>query len=140
DPAPGSVALENSFGAYGFASGLLLGVTMDPPDPRAYALNAFLGGSAGLVVGAVVAPRLHPSRARMAWVDVGASLGAASAWITIFPIAKMGGANDSEASQVTGVFSVATLGVGAYLAWRWSEGVDGREHVPGPAALASLGE
>jgi hypothetical protein len=115
-PKEGDVALTNSFGGYGLAGGLMLGVLMDPAQDRAYAVNGFLGASIGLGTGLYLAGTHDVSRLRMGYIDLGVGAGAATPWVLF---ALLGGSSDG-AVQFTGAMSVIGMGVGGYLGWRWT--------------------
>lgn len=122
DPSAGDVALVNSLGLYGTTGSLLVGVGLDPPESEAYSLNALLGAALGLGVGMYVAPRVEVSRRRMLWVDLGAAAGALVPWIVLYPMIE--GQDGSGGVQAAGWLSTLGLFGGAYMAWRWTDGMD----------------
>jgi hypothetical protein len=133
-PSPGHVALANSFGGYGAVGGLLVGVMMRPYSNRAYSLNAVLGSTGGLIVGALVAKgRGEISRERLAWIDLAVAGGGAAGWIVYLPAAK-----NAHATQIAAGFSMAGMAVGGYLGWRWTKKI-GRHHVLEKSDLAGAG-
>ena len=135
-PSGGQVAFINSLAAYGAGAGLLFGVAIDPPHGEAYSLNATLGSAAGLVAGAVLAPRLRAiSRKRTLLVDAGAVVGAAAPWVLLYPLIQDGSSNNDE--QVSGLLSALTLGGGAVAAWFLTRGVD--PAVPAPEGEEAAG-
>jgi hypothetical protein len=127
DPSPGDVALINSLGMYGAATGLLLGAGLAPVEVEGYSLNTLLGAGAGIGLGILAAPRIDVSRERMLWVDLGAALGAATPWVLIYPAVADG--NSETDQQVVGVLSAAGLLAGGYLAWRLTADMDETEIV-----------
>ena len=122
DPSAGDVALVNSLGLFGATSSLLVGVGLDPAESEAYSLNALLGTALGLGAGMYMAPRVEVSRRRMLWVDLGAAAGALVPWIVLYPF--IAGQEDASGMQAAGWLSTLGLFGGAYMAWRWTDGMD----------------
>ena len=114
DPPSGEVAVFNSLASYGLIGGLLLGVAMDPPRSEAYALNAFLGSSAGMVASFAFGDRLEMSRRRSLMVDLGAAAGFAAPWVLLLPI--------TDSPRAVSLVSVLGLVGGAGLAFYLTEG------------------
>lgn len=138
-PAAGDVAFANSLAGYGLLGGLMLGVTMDPSQSRAYSLNAALGSTAGLVAGILLARKVDVSRRRMAYVDLGVGLGALASWVLVFPPLE-GAENDAE---IAGGFSLALMATGGYAAWWLTRKLDRRPaaqaaRYPAPPAVVGL--
>jgi hypothetical protein len=134
DPKPGDIAFVNSLGLYGGAAGLLFGLTLDPPEPEAYSVNAMIASSAGLVAGFLLADRVETSRRRMLKVDVGAAIGAGAPWALLYPLIEDENSNDDE--QLVSLVSILTMGGGAYLAWRFTSDDTDEEGEPEPEAAA----
>jgi hypothetical protein len=132
DPSAGDVAIVNSMAGYGTVGGLLAGGLMDPPYDGAYGMNAFIGVTAGVGAGLLVANELDVSRARMAMIDLGAAVGALAPWIIVYPILKGGGdgetngADDDTDVQITSGVSLAGMVAGAILAWSFTRDYDER--------------
>lgn len=130
DPSAGDVSMVNSFTAYGMAIGLMIGLAIDPPQDRAYALNALVGGGAGAGFGLWLAPRVETTRSRMLLVDLGALLGGIGG--VLIGTAVGGGEDSDDGARVAGGVGAAGIAVGAYLAWRFTRGRDAK-----PAAQAA---
>lgn len=122
NPSRADVTLTNSLGVIGSATGLLLGVAMDPPRGEAYSLNGVLGAAAGLGVGLYASQRFEISQRRMLRVDLGALAGVAGTWLLFYPlIADDTGSGDEQAA---GAVSLLAMGGGAYVGWRLTRGMD----------------
>jgi hypothetical protein len=117
DPGADDVALVNSLGGYGLLGSLMLGVAMDPPQGRAYSMNAILGTGAGLAAGLYLAHRTDVPRKRMAYLDLGVGAGALAPWL-VYGLA--GGSDSGSARQWTGVASIGLAVAGGWLTWRWT--------------------
>ncbi len=117
----GDIAITNSMGLYGMTSALLVGIAIQPVESEGYTLNGVVGAAAGLGLGIYSAGRLDVSRTRMLWVDLGALAGAGLPWL-VYPFVYD---EDSRNEELTlAVLSTVGLFAGAYMAWRWSTGID----------------
>ncbi len=125
EPTEGDVSLINSMGMYGSGAGLLLGVVMQPPKGEAYSINGAVGALAGLGGGMLLARKYDVSRGRMLRIDLGAAAGVAATWALFYPLIADSSTNNDE--QAAGVVSIGAMGLGAYLAWRWTRGMDDRD-------------
>ncbi|MEZ4359467.1 MAG: hypothetical protein R3B48_04750 [Kofleriaceae bacterium] len=117
----GDVALIDTLASVGAVGGLTLGLAMQPVETEGYSLNAALGATAGVVVGAIAAPQTNTTPRRMTRVAGASAIGAAAPWLLYAAIAD-GGTNNDE--QVVGLLSTAGLLAGAYLGFRWTRGMD----------------
>lgn len=125
EPSEGDVSLINSMGMYGTGAGLLLGVAMQPPKGEAYSINGAVGTFAGLGAGMLMARKYDVSRGRMLRIDLGAAAGVAATWALFYPLVADNSTNNDE--QAAGVVSIGAMGLGAYLAWRWTRGMDDKD-------------
>ncbi len=119
DPSGDDVALVSSFGGYGLLEALMLGVTLDPAQGRAYSVNGILGTGAGLATGLWLSTRVDIPKKRMTYVDVGVGVGALTPWV----IYALAGGNETAtdgARQFTGFASMGLAVGGGWLAWRWT--------------------
>jgi hypothetical protein len=142
-PGEGEVAFVNSLSLYGASLGLLLGVTIDPPQSQAYSLQAAIGSLIGLGTGVYLAERAGVSRRRMLWVDLGAAAGAAVPWALVYPLVS--DSDSSKDEQAIGFVSSLTMVGGAVAAWLLTRGLDrepeplaaeaGADRTPPPPAL-----
>ncbi len=128
EPTEGDVAIINSMGMYGTSAGLLLGVVMQPPKGEAYSINGAIGAFAGLGAGMLMSRRYDASRGRMLRIDLGAAAGVAATWALFYPLVADNSSNNDE--QAAGVVSIGAMGLGAYLAWRWTRGMDDDDDQP----------
>ncbi|MBT8495488.1 MAG: hypothetical protein KJO07_20735, partial [Deltaproteobacteria bacterium] len=122
DPTVDQVAVVNSLSSYGLATGLLLGVMIDPPRNDAYSLQAFLGSAGGITAGVLLRDKLEVSRKRTLWLDVGAASGAAATWVLLYPLIADSGSNNDE--QAAGGISVLTMAGGVVTAYLLTRGMD----------------
>lgn len=135
EPTEGDVSLINSMGMYGSGAGLLLGVVMQPPKGEAYSINGAVGAFAGLGAGMLMARKYDVSRGRMLRIDLGAAAGVAATWALFYPLVADNSTNNDE--QAAGVISIGAMGLGAYLAWRWTRGMDDKGEPLGARPVAS---
>jgi len=122
DPTVGDVAVINSLGSYGTATGLLLGVAASPAQDEAYSLQAMLGSLAGLTAGVLLDDHLEISRERTLWLDLGAAAGAAATWVVIYPFIADQGTNNDE--QAAGLLSTLTMAGGVVTMWLLTRDLD----------------
>lgn len=117
----GDVALVDTLAGIGAVGGLTLGMLMQPAETEAYSLNSVFGVAGGVVVGLIAAPRTNTTPRRMLRVAGLAALGAGA------PFLLYGAIHDSSSSadeRITGLLSTAGLVVGAYLGFRFTQGMD----------------
>ncbi len=121
-PTEGEVAVVNSLGAYGSATGLLFAVMLAPPRADAYSLNAVLGSVGGIGVGLYLKDRFKMSRARTLRIDLGAAVGAGATWALLYPLISDGDTNNDE--QFAGFFSIVTMAAGIGGAYYLTRNMD----------------
>jgi hypothetical protein len=118
-PSASTTMFANSLGGIGLAGGLMLGVAFQPPDDRAYSINALVGATAGLTLGLWGADKVRASRTRMLIVD-GAVLGSGLLGLALF---EGGAGSDRGAKQLAGGAGLAAMIAGGVTAWFLTSGM-----------------
>ncbi|HEY0191971.1 MAG TPA: hypothetical protein VGC42_12715 [Kofleriaceae bacterium] len=140
----GDIALVDTFAGIGAVGGLTLGMLMQPAQGEAYSLNAMLGIAGGVAIGLIAAPQTNTTPRRMLRV---AGLAAAGGGAPFLLYAAIHDRSSTADERITGLLSSAGLLVGAYLGFRWTDGMDdgldtldGKRHKdPDDAPLALVG-
>jgi hypothetical protein len=123
----GDVALLDTLAATGALGGVTLGLVMQPVESEAYSLNAALGAAAGLVVGAIAAPKSNTTPRRMARVAGLTAVGGAAPWLLYLAVADD---TTSDDERLVGGLSTAGLVAGLVLGLRWTRDIDEGQDVP----------
>jgi hypothetical protein len=118
---PGDVALIDTLAGIGAAGGFTLGMAMQPVESEAYSLNAVLGASAGLVIGAIAGPQTNTTPRRMLRIAGLAAAGGAAPFLLYAAIRDDGSRADE---RITGLLSTAGLLAGAYVGVRLTRRMD----------------
>jgi hypothetical protein len=118
---PGDVALIDTLAGIGAAGGLTLGMAMQPVETEAYSVNAILGASAGVLVGAIAGPQTNTTPRRMLRVAGLAAAGGAAPLLLYAAISDSGSRTDE---RITGLLSTAGLLAGAYVGVRLTRRMD----------------
>ncbi|MDB4954095.1 MAG: hypothetical protein JWO36_1664 [Myxococcales bacterium] len=108
----GDVALVDTLAGIGTASGLTIGMLMQPAQKEAYALNAILGAAGGLIAGYVAGPQTNTTPRRMMRVAGLSALGGGLPFLLYAAIHK---ASSTADDRVTGALSTIGLVGGAWL-------------------------
>lgn len=117
----GDVALIDTLAGIGGASGLTLGMLMQPAHTEAYSLNAVLGIAGGVITGYIAAPMTNTTPRRMLRV---AGLAAAGGAAPFLLYAVVHGPSTTVDERVTGLLSTGGLIAGAWLGFRLTRGMD----------------
>jgi hypothetical protein len=114
-PTAGDVALVNSGGVWGVASGIFL-VMLTDPTARAGQATVLLAADAGLLTMALLARRLELSRGRSLLIDAGGVLGV----LTGLALPVILGSSSQRAYASAGLAGMATgLATAAWLSRGW---------------------
>ncbi len=117
----GDVALIDTLAGIGGASGLTLGMLMQPAHTEAYSLNAVLGVAGGVITGYIAAPMTNTTPRRMLRVAGFAAAGGAAPFLLYAAIHSPTTAADE---RVTGLLSTGGLIAGAWLGFWLTRGMD----------------
>ena len=135
----GDVALVDTLAGLGTASGLTLGMLMQPAQKEAYALNAALGAGAGVVIGYIAGPQTNTTPRRMLRV---AGVAAAGGVLPFLLYAGIHKASSTADERVTGALSTIGLVGGAWLGFYLTrdldvglDGPEGKQVDDAPAAV-----
>jgi hypothetical protein len=117
----GDVALIDTLAGIGGASGLTLGMLMQPAHTEAYSLNAVLGIAGGVITGYVAAPMTNTTPRRMLRV---AGLAAAGGAAPFLLYAAIHDPTTTVDERITGLLSTGGLIAGAWLGFWLTRGMD----------------
>jgi hypothetical protein len=117
----GDIALIDTLAGIGAVGGLTLGMVMQPVESEAYSLNAVLGVAGGALVGYIAAPQTSTTPRRMLRV---AGLAAAGGAAPFLLYAAIHSPTSTVDDRITGLLSTGGLVLGAYLGFRWTDGMD----------------
>lgn len=117
----GDVALIDTLAGIGGASGLTLGMLMQPAHTEAYSLNAVLGITGGVITGYIAAPMTNTTPRRMLRV---AGLAAAGGAAPFLLYAAIHSPTTTADERVTGLLSTGGLIAGAWLGFWLTRGMD----------------
>jgi hypothetical protein len=117
----GDVALIDTLAGIGGASGLTLGMLMQPAHTEAYSLNAVLGITGGVITGYIAAPMTNTTPRRMLRVAGVAAAGGAAPFLLYAAIHSPTTAADE---RITGLLSTGGLIAGAWLGFWLTRGMD----------------
>jgi hypothetical protein len=117
----GDVALIDTLAGVGGASGLTIGMLMQPAHTEAYSLNAVLGITGGVITGYIAAPMTNTTPRRMLRV---AGLAAAGGAAPFLLYAAIHSPTTTADERVTGLLSTGGLIAGAWLGFWLTRGMD----------------
>ena len=117
----GDVAMIDTFAGIGAVGGVTMGMLMQPPQPEAYAINAIIGASAGLVIGYIAGPQTNTTPRRMLRV---AGLSAAGGALPFLLYAAINDSSTNSDERIVGGLSTLGLLAGAFLGFRLTRGMD----------------
>jgi hypothetical protein len=125
----GDIALVDTLGGIGAASGLTIGMLMQPAETEAYSVNSIIGAASGVLVGMIAAPQTNTTQRRMVRVAAVSALGGAIPFLLYAGIYSKDSAADE---RVTGLLASGGLVAGAWLGFRMTRNLDvDRDVLPG---------